>query len=233
LRPDDWIWQRKAPGRPWSVALLIDETGCRLLGVSRQLIGSRWTAAKPFHWCGGLDLDPAILPDRIARPLDALGRGLAAASGLRGLVGVDLLIDARGGITLLEINPRPTASMELIERATSLPLAAAHLAAAGLGPPIAQPPDLRRQHHWAKAILFARRSLSFTDLTADRLDALAATWTAEDGWSAAADLPTQPQTIPAGRPVCTVFAAGPSPARALRELGRRMRHLRRLLDAEA
>jgi predicted ATP-grasp superfamily ATP-dependent carboligase len=229
MRSGDWLWQRKTPGRPWSAAFWITEAGSRLLGVSRQLVGSNRTGATPYHWCGGLDLDPTLLPDRVARAFESLGRGLATVPGLCGLVGIDLLIDAYERIVLLEVNPRPTASMELIERATGISLAAAQLAAAGLGPQIGHLPDLNRRQTWAKAILFTPRPLAFTDVAADRLDALAADWTAHDGWAAVADLPVPPQTIPSGRPVCTAFAVGPSPAATLRILGHRMRKLRQRL----
>ncbi len=228
--PGRWQWQRRVTGQPWSAAYLISPSGARLIGVCRQLIGRDWTGAKPFHWCGGLDLAPDAVPQPLFSRLDALGNGLASVPGLVGLVGVDFLQTATSGDThVIEINPRPTASMELIERSTGLSLVAAQLAACGFRP--ASPERSRPRHHtWAKAVLFASRPLPFDERAATLLEQHAQPWTEQDGWPAAADLPLPPQTIPVGRPICTVFARGRTPAAALQTLIRRTTALSRTLQ---
>lgn len=228
---DHWLWQRNVPGRPWSAAFVIADGHASLIGVSRQLIGCHWTGARPFHWSGGLDVAPASLPQDVREILEGLGRELSRVAGLVGLVGVDLIIDRQLGLTLLEINPRPTASMELIERATGFSLATAQLAAGGHAPPGCVTASPVRQRTWAKAVLFAASPLVIDGRSQAALDTLACRWTAADGQPAVADLPLPPQTIPGGRPICTVFATGPSPAAALRQLRRRVQTLRQRLCA--
>lgn len=234
--PGRWLWQRRIAGHPCSASFLVSAPGVeagdaaevRLIGLSRQLIGRRWLNAKPFHWCGGVALDPGAMPRHATDTLEQLGRCLAMVPGLRGLIGVDLVRAADGSLTVLEINPRPTASMELFERTTGISLAAAQVAASGLVAKAAAPspvplPPWRQT--WSKAVLFTPRSLVVDDEFERRLDALAADWSGRDGHLAVADLPTVPQTIPAGRPVCTVFAPGPSPAAAIRSLAHRANDL--------
>ncbi len=49
--------------------------------------------------------------------------------GLRGVNGIDLVIPDDLGVHLIEVNPRYTASMELVERAYGLNIFALHLEA--------------------------------------------------------------------------------------------------------
>lgn len=228
---DRWLWQRTVRGRPWSASFLLMAGGANLIGASRQLIGSRWTGARPFQWSGGLDIAPESLARRVSELLEQLGRELASVPGLLGLVGVDLMVEQHHELTVLEINPRPTASMELIERATGVSLATAQLAACGVAVPDATSLPTPRRETWAKAVLFAPSPLVIDERSQVALDTLARHWSDADGQPAVADLPLPPQTIPTGRPICTVFAADPSPAVALRQLRYRVHTLRQRLFA--
>ena len=88
------------------------------------------------------------LPGRaepLRQSLERLLAQLANQTRLAGLVGVDFIVPrGRQGQplqpTLIEINPRPTATMELIERRAGTSLAAAHLAAFGWSSPKPPPP---------------------------------------------------------------------------------------------
>lgn len=213
----EFVWQRRVAGGSLAAAYLLAEGRSRLVGASRQLVGRRWCHARPFHYCGSIDLDPGGLAFGVREQLARLGELLAARFGLVGLVGVDLVVDADRRVHVIEVNPRPTASMELVERATGLSLAAAHLAASGLGPPPAEPRP--RNGAWSKAILFARRDAAIDGATLAALDALAGP--PHGGWPLLADLPRPQQVIPAGRPICTLFAHGPTPRASLAGLRRR------------
>jgi predicted ATP-grasp superfamily ATP-dependent carboligase len=218
----DRVWQRRVDGLPWSASYLVGADCGRLIGVSRQLLGRRWCHARPFAFCGCVDIAPESLVAEIRDQLLRLGGVLVDPFGLVGLVGVDLIIDSQRRVHVIEVNPRPTASMELIERATGLSLAAAHLEASGFRSPAVSPAWPRRGT-WSKAVLFAPRDLEIDDAVLASLQA--ATSAPHDGWPLVADVPRAPQTIPAGSPICTLFAHGESPRRSLAALRRRVRGL--------
>jgi uncharacterized protein len=216
------VWQRRVPGRPWSASYLV-AAGCgRLIGASRQLLGPRRGHEQPFTFRGSVDIAPESLRPEIRDQLLRLGGLLVDPFGLAGLVGVDLIVDAGGHVHVIEVNPRPSASMELIERATGLSLAAAHLAACGFpGPPPRETSP--RRGTWSKVIQFAPHDIEIDDTVLASLRTAAGE--PHEGWQLVADLPAPPQTIPAGGPICTFFAHGDSPRRSLAALRRRTRGL--------
>jgi predicted ATP-grasp superfamily ATP-dependent carboligase len=149
-----------------------------------------------------------------------------------GLVGIDLVVDPAGGPHVLEVNPRPTASMELFERSGAVRLAADHLAACGVelprpaGAAAAPPADVT----WAKAVLFARREIPVDAPLLARLAALARPWTAADGgWPAVADIPRPEQMLAAGSPVVSIFARGDGTAETVAALRDRVAAVHRLV----
>jgi len=222
-----FVWQRRVAGRAAAASFLITAGGTRLIGASRQLLGRRWCHAVGFCYCGSLDIDPGSLPAGILRQVEAIGRLLSGRFALVGLVGVDLVID-RDVVHVIEVNPRPTASMELIERSTGLSLAAAQLAACGRLAPLS-PATWSRRGTWSKAILFAHRELVCDEGTLAALRTAAGAAIA--GWPAVADIPAPPQVIPQGRPVCTLFAVADSPRESLRQLRDRVVAVDRRLSA--
>jgi predicted ATP-grasp superfamily ATP-dependent carboligase len=218
----DRVWQRRVDGCSWSASYLVGAGRGRLIGVSRQLLGRRWCHARPFAFCGCVDIAPESLAAEIHDQLLRLGGVLVDPFGLVGLVGVDLVIDNQRRVHVIEVNPRPTASMELIERATGLSLAAAHLEASGFRSPVVGP-AWPRLGTWSKAVLFAPHDIEIDDAVLASLRAAAGAPSA--GWPLVADLPRASQTISAGSPICTLFAHGDSPRRSLAALRRRMRGL--------
>ena len=233
------IWQRYTPGTPLSASFCFTQGAARLLGVSRQLIGEPWCHAGLFAWCGAVALQTAggqpPDDDRLVAPLARLGDVLAARFRPVGLVGVDLLVDAAGRITVIEVNPRPTASMELFERSGAGSIAGIHLAACGCAMPsgitLEQPRPLPAST-WAKTVLFAAEPTLVTQQLIDRLMCETTPWTqADGGWPALADIPRPGQTIAAGAPVVTIFAAAPTPDIALVLLRERVARIDTLLSA--
>ncbi|MFM7108001.1 MAG: ATP-grasp domain-containing protein [Planctomycetaceae bacterium] len=231
----DPIWQRFVPGRPWSAAFAMDRSAARLFSASRQLVGRGWCGARGFAWCGAVDVPVAALPASLRSRLDRLGEVLADRFGLVGLVGVDLVVDAGGEAHVIEVNPRPTASLELAERATGESVAATHLAACGVPSPVvagATPP--RRPPAWAKAVVFAERTTSFHEHLAETLANLAGGWVRDDaGWPPLADLPKPGDEVAAGGPALTVFAAAGDAAAALAALRARTATVRMALRRAA
>jgi uncharacterized protein len=197
-----------------------DGGAARLLGVTRQLCGCGWLHANRFHYCGSVGPVPLHEPWR-ARLL-RLGEVLVRAFRLRGLFGVDL-VERGGEVWPLEVNPRYTASVEILERGLGVPLLSLHRAvfegeAAAVS---AVAPGLV----FGKAILFARDDLVFP---AD------GPWmeTLRQPIEAAAefaDIPHPGEPIEKGRPVLTLFATGETVGTVVRSLRETARALDRRL----
>ena len=216
---DESVWQRRIFGDAWSASYVVAAAGCRLVGASRQLIGLPWCYGRPFAYCGSIDEPLDGVPIGIRRQFAAFEPALAAC-GLRGVIGVDAIVDASAAVWVIEVNPRPCASMELIERATGASIAATHLAACAgdaTKPAASQATSLR----WAKAVLYAPRELAVDSAWLDRIAAWQRDWSAGTGQPAIADIPAPLRTVPAGGPVCTLFAAAATPALAVDQLRER------------
>jgi uncharacterized protein len=205
------IVQRHVSGLACSAAAVADGRSAVLLGVSEQLVGHRGFGARGYAWCG--NVVPPRLDESQRRALGAEAQAIcahvASAFELRGLFGVDLVWDGERA-WVVEVNPRPTASLECIEAAHEVDVFAAHLdGCAGLLPPIA--PSARRAA--GKAVVFATRDVRVGDTR---------------GWPARAirDVPHPHERIAAGHPVCTLVSAEESPEAVLADLEERAAALR-------
>lgn len=194
-------YQRKVPGVPISALFLADGASATVLGFSSQ-----WQLSapdKPYRYGGAVQ--PANLPADIAAVLSTAVRRLSGAAALVGLNSADFMVDGEQ-FWLLEINPRPGATLDIFEPAQDS-LFALHMAAcAGVLPPI--PSYLGRAR--AAAIVYAEDDIASVP---------ALTW---PDWTA--DRPQPGIKIKAGEPLCTVYACGPAAAgaRALAEQRRKM-----------
>ncbi|HTU19830.1 MAG TPA: ATP-grasp domain-containing protein [Gemmataceae bacterium] len=200
----DTYLQEYIAGEPLALLFLGGLRSARLLGVTRQLIGLPWLHAAPFRYCGSIG---PLRPSMIQRPsLEKLGQLLASECFLTGLFGVDGVL-REGSFWPVEINPRYTASVEVLEYATGSPMLGwhAHVFTSQRLPPL---PDLVAARTIGKAILFARDDLHFP---AD------GPWMAElrspnpvSDLPAFADIPAAGEFIEAGKPILTFFAAADS-----------------------
>ena len=228
---DAHVWQRRIPGESWAAAFVVSHAGtARLWGVSRQLVGCDWCHARPFAYCGSLDLPLPLVPPHIRDALDRVGNTVAttfAPLGLAGLIGIDLVVDPAGNVHVIEMNPRPTASMELIERSTGESLAGVHVAACGGHVPARSAPGPGTTI-WGKAVLFAAHDIVIDAARLTRLQRACLPLTAaETTWPVLADIPCVGTAIPEAAPLLTVFAAAADHARLLG----RLRHRAAAIDA--
>jgi uncharacterized protein len=225
------LWQRVHPGTPHGVSLVLAESQPpQLLGVCRSLRCLAATAAPGCAYAGSVTVPPPAWVDSI---ITLAGR-LASQHGLRGAVGIDCIEDASGRVVVLEVNPRPTASMELHERTQGLCIASSHLAACGIHPPSLSPqkkPAVAAAS--SKAILYAREAMAITPQVGAVLAGLAAAWSPQQDVAAIADLPSADSQIAAGSPLVTVFADGPSSDAAEGLLEQRLDQLRAALRQPA
>jgi predicted ATP-grasp superfamily ATP-dependent carboligase len=200
--PRDCYLQEFVEGTPASIVFIAAGGQATPLGVSRQLIGDAAFGVSGYRYCGNI-----LAPMHTYEAAADLARQAAAAFGLVGVNGIDF-IERHGAAVPIEINPRWSASMELVERAHGISVFAAHVAACTRG----ELPSSQSPKPWAeslepqaqsptpralgKAIVFAREDVQLGDTRA---------WLAD---SSVADVPQPGQRIARGRPICTVFAEG-------------------------
>ncbi|MCI0599242.1 MAG: ATP-grasp domain-containing protein [Beijerinckiaceae bacterium] len=103
-------FQRLTAGEPISIQFLADGNRTQVIGVCRQWVAP--APGEPYRF-GGI-LRPANLPpgmeDRLRQAADAV----TAACRLRGLNSIDFLVE-ESAYTLIEINPRPGAALDIFE----------------------------------------------------------------------------------------------------------------------
>jgi len=213
------VWQQRIEGMPCSAAYLAVRGRTDLFLTSRQLVGWQPCRGSEFAWCGSTT---RRLPEAVAPVVERLGRHVAAEAGLLGLFGIDFVLDDEGRVHPLEVNPRPTASMELWERSGAGSLAASHVAACGFTAPIASPPPAISSTVLGKAVLFAARPAVVPAAAFERWMRWREDWRDGNGLPAVADIPATGAMIPRGGPVLTIFAAGDEEEDVLERLERRL-----------
>jgi len=202
--------QRLVRGCSLSVSFIAGARRVQLIGYAAQLFAAR--DDRPYAWAGAIGgIAP---PPRVQRSIAAALPELVAAFALRGLCGFDFILDDDGCWWLVDLNPRPTATLELL----APPGAAlrAHLAAC-------------RDRDWRDLVPRARPQ------------ALAVPWLRRPirvpkplDWPAwVADRPGAGARLPRGAPLCSVRAAGKTAEGALRALHRRLRALADLFGSDA
>ena len=193
-------FQKRIEGKPASVVFALSDSWTTLLGMTAQWVGTSAARSATFQYAGSHGLEQAISPT-VQEQIKTLAQVLANQFQLCGLVGVDLVLDS-GRAWILEINPRYTASVEVIERNTGVSAIAAHLAACtGTALGCNRQAKSRAKTH-GKAILYAKQAVTInTDFY---------TWAmAQSGHglgSQLADIPAVESKILNGRPVLTIFA---------------------------
>ncbi len=203
--PDGCYLQEYIRGEDWSVVALGNGVRGVLLGCFRQLTGDRACGAPgEFHYCG--NIGPLWPDSKPLLDLQYLVDQVARQAGLFGLFGIDLILANDGQqMVPIEINPRPTASGELLELATGINLFRLHCDALGGRLPVsrADGPPAGSAGMLGKAIVFNR----FPD--SRRIGPVLAR-AFQSRWAAGeiADLPVAESVVGPGEPLLTVFARG-------------------------
>jgi uncharacterized protein len=193
---DDIYYQARVPGRPVSALLLADGISAVVLGFSAQWASP--TPRQPFRYGGAVQ--PANIAPDMAAQLAEAARRLAAALSLTGLNSADFMVDG-DDFWIVEINPRPGATLDIFETANSgadsASLFSLHMAACA-GDLIDAAPPLDSAK--ASAICYAAGDVTAPDRFA---------W---PDWSA--DRPNGGLAIKAGEPLCTIHAGAATAAEA-------------------
>ncbi len=181
--------QERIDGLACSAAAVGDGVNAVVLGLTEQLVGERAFGVRGYRWCG--NIVPPRLPDGEREALLSQARAicssLAGAFALRGLFGVDFVWDSERAWTL-EVNPRPTASLEVIEAAYGIDVFDVHVrACAGELPRV----EAARSGTAGKAVVFATEDVVVGD---------------SERWleRGVRDVPHPGERIAAGHPICTV-----------------------------
>jgi len=203
-------FQRHAAGRAISALFLADGKRALVLGFSEQ-----WTAPapkRPFRYGGAAR--PAAVPAAQAEQMARAVARLVFASGLVGLCSADFLLRP-DGFDLLEINPRPGATLDIFRDAEGR-LFHLHLdACRGRLPRTAPtfPGAAAASVVYAPSRIRVPPGFAWPDWTADR----------------------QPsdEDVPPGAPLCTVIAEAQSACLARRLAGDRATELLAMTGAPA
>ncbi len=202
----NFYYQREMRGTPMSATFIADGSAARVLGFNELIV--RPFGTRPFVYCGAVG--PVPLPAAVASRIAAVASELAAAFSLRGLGSLDFVLDG-SDFGVLEVNPRPPASMALYRQrfgdaaSGGRGLMADHVRAClhgSLPPAAALPSAAQANRVHGTEIVFAQRRA--------RLDGPAAQRLAER--AECHDLPAAASHFEAADPVCSVSASGASAA---------------------
>jgi len=189
-------------GVPCSASFVSNGRECVVLGIAEQLIGLRRFGSRDFRYCGSILPLVELMSPRAGRKILEQVRRLASfltrEYGLTGVNGMDFIL--RGNrIFLTEINPRYSASMELIEQAYKLPIFELHTQAVleGVLPPFRLETAGKGERFYGKAILFAERDTAVPDTRS---------------WSTKGirDIPESGEKLRKGGPICTILTDSPT-----------------------
>jgi predicted ATP-grasp superfamily ATP-dependent carboligase len=195
------VLQAYVEGQPASAAFVADGQRSVVLGLTEQLIGQDELGSRGFAWCG--NILPLETQSRdwlvVLKDVEEMVAQLTRRFGLRGVNGIDLVMaegpDGQTQPTLVEINPRYTASMELVERAYGINVFSAHIEAMAGRLSDFSLAEQGASPYFGKGIIYARQGITLPET---------AGWTQRDR----RDIPFPGEQIEAGHPVCTVLAEG-------------------------
>lgn len=205
----DRIFQQRINGLTLGAIFVADATHSQLLGVTKQLSGTDWLGADGYMYSGSIG--PIELGNSAQQQLRHIGEALTSAFRLRGIFGVDAIWDG-ANMWSIEVNPRYTASVEVLERSLGVSIVRAHVEAClNKLQPVSLPTTTRLS---GKAIVYAQEDVVVSD---ELLDFIAAT-NSEGDLPSIADIPHCAELIQQGRPVVSIFAAAPEVDQAVRRL---------------
>lgn len=190
--PDEpYILQKIVSGTPASVCCVADGKEARAIAVNRQIM--RGEGSYRYGFCGSVT--PFNHP--LAGEMVGYAEMAAAASGCRGIMGVDFMV-SDSKVYAIELNPRFVATLDTIEAATGLNLFSIHCDACRGILPGSMPTPLRFA---MRRILFAEKPVRIcSDLGHLRPNV--------------ADIPVPPAEFEEGSAVISVFGTGPDEASA-------------------
>jgi uncharacterized protein len=178
-------YQRFVDGMPVSALFAADGARAQILGFSRQWCAP--TPDLPYRYGGAVQ--PSGLPESRLAPLADAAAKLARDFELRGLNSADFIV-SDGQWWLLEVNPRPGATLDVFRRAIP-DIFERHVA--GCEGRLLDEPAIPLRH-FAEAVVYARTAIARIPIVS---------W---PDW--AADRQTAGTRVEKGAPLCSVAAEG-------------------------
>lgn len=203
-------FQQRIDGWPCSAVYIAARGRAATLGATWQFLS---TESGSFRYLGSMG--PLSLEGRLQRRFERIGKALAADFRLAGLFGVDAIL-AEGEVWPVEVNPRYTASVEVLERAMGFLAVQMHMEACRGG--LLPSRDMNRPRCvCGKKVLYARR-----DFVVPQSFAAYANQEAAGEWPDLADIPMPGTSIREGHPVLTVLGEAEDEHSLQRLLDRRL-----------
>ncbi|MDQ0995303.1 putative ATP-grasp superfamily ATP-dependent carboligase [Phyllobacterium ifriqiyense] len=193
-------YQRFISGRNLSALFLADRKRANMIGFSRQWVSP--TSQTPFRYGGAVRL--GRYDRKKAALIETWLNALVEITGLVGLCSADFIDDR--DLHLIEINPRPGATLDIFD-CEETPLLLEHMRAT-IGSDIQIPSYAGSS---ASGIAYADKALgSFPDVN----------------WPVfTADHQISGTALQAGDPICTVFATAPSASAAMKAVKDRIKQI--------
>ncbi len=202
---EDYYLQEYLKGELYSAQFISDARGAKLLGITQQLQGLQELRAKEFQWCG--NIGPITVSLSLTQALSKLANRLVQLAQLRGIFGIDFIMHEQNAY-LLEVNPRYTGALELIEFAEKINTFS-------LLQQIFQPNnsstysldinDPKADHRIAKGILYARQDFRFPSYLEVPIQKQLSLQDV-NLCPVLADIPAENDQIGTGYPIMTIFA---------------------------
>jgi predicted ATP-grasp superfamily ATP-dependent carboligase len=199
--PANYYLQERIEGVPGSIVFVAAGGRARALAMTRQLIGDRGDGGDGFRYCGNIlaAVDDAQFTDGrdLMQAACELAEVVADEFGLVGVNGIDFI--AHGPVPYaIEVNPRWTGAMEVVERGFGISIFGMHAEACSSG--VLPVFDLAAARHIGGAV---GKMIVFAPCDAHAGDTRA--WLEDPDIR---DVPHPGEHFAAGAPVCTVFATG-------------------------
>jgi predicted ATP-grasp superfamily ATP-dependent carboligase len=199
---DKSYFQRHQPGKPIGFVFVANGSSASPVGATEQICGVVDSPTQPFRYLGSLG--PFDLSAQVNDQLSRLANQLTNRFELRGIIGVDIILEG-DDVFVLEVNPRYTASVEILERATDRSMIREHVRACRDGT-LQAPSKTETGRAFQKEVFYATADCCVGERFVQWYDSENAKRPNHE--SQVADLPLAGQSLLTGQPVCTLFAEG-------------------------
>lgn len=200
-------FQRHVRGSSLSAIFLASSRRTEFVALNRHLTWQQdqW---RGYHYQGAVTWHSAPAP--LVGQVRALGSAVGAALGLRGMFGLDFVLAESGSLMLIDINPRPPATLDLLVDRS--PAFDAHVAACALDMLLYSRPE--RTGECAHLILYAQAQWQVPE---------------DFAWPESVhDRPSSGTHIEVGDPLCSIRANAATPTAICKKLVSLVRRIRAL-----